>query len=121
LGLAGTPWAALLRQELLGELALPLFAEHAEGASRTLQIRMPNGREHMMIQHGLGVVQGRTEQAYTIDCDFYVDQRTEIGLAESILDRFNDRASRAFRWFISERLHHALGPTELPEHANRHA
>jgi uncharacterized protein (TIGR04255 family) len=113
LNLTGTPWSRLLRPELLGELVIPQLEQHSEMVSRTLQLRMPNGREHMLILHGLGVVQGRSEQAYTIDCDYYVDQRTEMNLAESILDKFNDRASRAFRWFITDTLHNAFGPTEL--------
>lgn len=112
LGLEGKKWSDLLNREILGELSLPLFEDNVEGAQRALRLKFPDGGGSILMQHGLQRIPPATEDAYVIDLDFYTDQRTEVDRAADILDRFNSRAGRAFRWCITDELHRALRPVE---------
>lgn len=114
LGLQDTPWSKLLRQEILGELALPQFEVNLEQlANRAFRVRIPDGSGSMLMRHGLGNLQGSPEICYMIDADFFTEQRTEVANATRTLDHFNTMAGRAFRWCITETLRDALGPNEL--------
>jgi uncharacterized protein (TIGR04255 family) len=110
-----TPWSALLRREILGELAIPQFEKNVDVANRTLQLKLPNGEGGVVLRHGLGIVTGAPqppEPSYMIDLDFFRDEKTELRDAEPLLDKFHELAGHAFRWVISDRLRAALGPTE---------
>jgi len=109
LSLSNEAWPALLRKEILGEIALPPFDNNTVAATRVTVIRSPDGIGSMAFRHGLGVIQ-----------DIYTDQQTETGDAESILDRFSERGWRAFRWSITDTLHNALGPRELVMERTKH-
>lgn len=112
LGLSNVPWSSLLRREILGEIALPQFEANLNAVRRMVNLKFPSGQS-LMLQHGLAAIQGNVEPAYTIDCDFFVDTKTEVRDVEQILDAFHTRARHAFRWCITDQLHAALGPTEL--------
>lgn len=114
LGLEATPWSQLLRPELLGEAALPQFEQNLEDVKRVVRVRRNDGRGSVLLQHGFGIVQSQPNDTYAIDFDIYLDEKTECRRAQSTLDQFNDRARRAFRWAISDRLHDALEPSAIP-------
>jgi uncharacterized protein (TIGR04255 family) len=113
IGLADRPWSQLLRPEVLGELALPVFERNAETVGRFIRIKIPDGTGVVVLQHGFALVQGKPGLSYVIDFDFSYGQRTEVTDAEQRLDHFNRLAGRAFRWCISATLRDALGPVEL--------
>jgi uncharacterized protein (TIGR04255 family) len=115
LGLRNIPWSELLRKEILGELAVPQFEASLEQvANRTLRLRIPDGSGSVMMRHGLGTVQGRSEISYVVDLDFFVERKAEVADAERTLDHFNGMAGCAFRWCITDTLRNALVPNELP-------
>jgi uncharacterized protein (TIGR04255 family) len=112
--LGDTPWSELLRKEVLGELALPVFEAGLEDtAQRALKIRIPDGSGSILWRHGLGKVQNREELCYIIDIDLFTEGKSDVENAESILDGFNSMAGNAFRWSITPKLRDALGPVEL--------
>ena len=114
LNLHGTPWSKLLRQEILGELALPQFEANLEQvANRSLRIKIPNSTGSVLMRHGLASLQGREEMCYMIDIDLFTEQKTEVANAEPTLNHFNEMAGRAFRWCITDTLRNALGPEKL--------
>jgi uncharacterized protein (TIGR04255 family) len=113
LGLTGSKWSQLLRPEILGELALPQFEDNLQEARRVIRVKFADGSGSILLQHGLGQAAGATEPCYVIDFDFSIDAKTEVSNAEMVLDRFNNRAGRAFRWCITDTLHRALGPREI--------
>jgi uncharacterized protein (TIGR04255 family) len=119
LGLQDTPWSKLLRQEMLGELALPRFEANLEHvANRAFRVKIPDRSGSLLMRHGFGTLQGSPEICYMIDADFFSEQRTEVANATRILDHFNRMAGHAFRWYITEPLRDALGPSELPATAS---
>jgi uncharacterized protein (TIGR04255 family) len=113
IGLANIPWSRLLRPEILGELADKKFEDHVRGASRTLNVDMPSGAGAVLIRHGFGTAQGRTEVGYVIDLDFSTEQKKEVTDVQFVLARLHEEVGRAFRWCITSELHDALGPTEF--------
>lgn len=112
-GMSGRPWADLISNNILGELSHSFGDGRLEEAHRHLRIRSKDEREGFLLQHGIGQHAVTSEDAYVFDIDFYTDKKAEIVDAVSFLERFNYRAGRAFRWCISDELHHALHPTEL--------
>lgn len=113
IGLAEEPWSALLRSEVLGELAIPEFESNLEEAKRIIRVRLTDGPGSVLLQHGLGLVEGSNQPAYVIDFDFFTEEKTGVQDAGPILNNFNNLAGRAFRWSISPKLHAALGPREF--------
>jgi uncharacterized protein (TIGR04255 family) len=114
LGLSDVPWSRLLRPEILGEIALPQFEANLSTVRRMVWLKSPSGQS-VILQHGLATISGSAEPVYTIDCDFFKEEKTEVGDAEQILDELHTRARDAFRWCITDQLHESLGPTELAE------
>jgi uncharacterized protein (TIGR04255 family) len=117
IGLAGVPWSQLLRKEILAELAVKEFEENVQEARRVLRVGMPSHRAIMMFQHGFGKAQGKNESGYLMDFDFSSAEKTEVKDAESVLDKLNEGAGRAFRWCITDALHNALEPVALDDNA----
>lgn len=114
IGLPTVPWSALLKREILGELALPQFEANVEKvAHREIRIRIPDGSGSVMMRHGLADVRDREGACYVIDIDIFCEQKTEVQDAESTLNSFNELAGRAFRWCITDTLRDALGPSDL--------
>lgn len=120
LNLTERRWSELLSPKILGELSIPQFESHLEDARRILRIKMPGEAGSVLLQHGLGTVQGRSETGYTIDFDFYTAEKTEVQNAAAILDSFHERAGRAFRWCITDLLHNALQPNTVGVGSNPH-
>lgn len=121
IGLGDHPWSNLLKPEILGELALPEFEKNFQEAWRNIRVRIPPDNHGVLMQHGLGVLEGKTQTCYVLDFDFYADQKTGVRDAEPILDKFHRRAGRAFRWCIKPILHDALGPKPLDDSEDYYA
>jgi uncharacterized protein (TIGR04255 family) len=117
IGLAAVPWSQLLREEILGELAVSEFEENVQEAKRILKVGMPSHNAIMVFQHGLGKAQDRNELGYLIDFDFSSAEKTEVNDAESVLDKLHQGAGRAFRWCITDALHNALEPIAMDDDA----
>jgi uncharacterized protein (TIGR04255 family) len=105
-----TPWARLLRSEILGEIAHESFGRSLLVTARQGRYRLTNEQGHVLFQQGLAMLPNRSEPSYMIDFDFVVERHVEVQDAERILDKFHCLAGDAFRWCISEELHSALGP-----------
>lgn len=112
LALAATPWRDLLRAEIVGELSSPEFEAHSTVVRKTLLLKLASGHS-IILNHGLANVRGDAELAYLLDFDLFAEPKTETDSAKPTLDQFHTRASHAFRWCISDRLHDALGPIAL--------
>ncbi len=111
LDLQDTPWSDLLEPHVLGELAIKEVGDRAEEAMRNLLLVLPERGAKVRLQHGFAEAEteGRKEQCYLIDCDFFVD-RTEVGHVHEVIEYLHDNAFRYFRWCITNRLHTALHP-----------
>lgn len=116
LGFGARNWAAMLNNEIATELRHENFgAGQVVEAHRMIRVTGINA-EGVLLQHGIGALQDVPADSYIIDIDCYTDARTEEANAIEVLQRFNVRARRAFRWCISDELHEALGPNDV-EHA----
>jgi len=113
LGMPTEKWSHLIRPSILGEIAETEFEDNLEALQHIVRFRFPDGSGSVLLQHGLAQAPG-IDRAYKIDFDFFNDKKTEVNDAETVLNRFNRRAGDAFRWFITDKLHRALGPTEIP-------
>jgi uncharacterized protein (TIGR04255 family) len=103
-------WPALLRPEVLGELADETIGPHVELAARELTIRLSDDGGRVRVVHGLQREEPPGRSAYVIDSDFFVEPHAEIGAVIHVLDGFNLRAGRLFRWCITPRLRDAMEP-----------
>jgi uncharacterized protein (TIGR04255 family) len=112
LKLDGIKWSALLKPEVLGELREAGIEGQAVEAFRNLLLTLPERNAKVRLQHGFAEIEGSKEQAYLIDCDFFVE-RTEIGDANQILEYFHGNAASYFRWCITEKLHSAMDPQPI--------
>lgn len=110
LDLNNVPWHELLKDHVLGELAV--VRERAMEAARNLLLSLPERGAKVRLQHGFAEVEGSTEQCYLIDCDFFVE-RTEVNLVHPTLAYLHDHAARYFRWCITDRLHEAMEPEPI--------
>ncbi len=110
LGLEHESWSNLLNDKIVGELAVPFFEANLLEARRTLRVKDSDEKDEVLLQHG--VQQGRAT-SYLVDFDFYTNEKTNVRDAKPILDKFNGRAGRAFRWCIKPVLHGALRPQPL--------
>lgn len=106
-------WSSLLRHELIAEIANSSWALLTVESRNVLRLRDANTSEGMFIQHGFANMAEPSNTTYLIDMDLYTDGRTDVTDATSILEQFHTRAWRAFRWCISDKLHHAMGPRNL--------
>jgi uncharacterized protein (TIGR04255 family) len=113
--LAQIPWTQLIRGELLGEFADEAWMSSAADVRRVATLKTSSGS--LLFQHGLA--QSGNPDAYVIDIDLFTESKTETVDAEEFLDKLHSFASRAFRWSITDRLHHSLGPRSLDAHSPR--
>lgn len=112
-GFGAGNWAAMLNKDIATELHHENFAPgRVVEAHRVIRILGPDG-DGILLQHGIGNLQDVQTDSYIIDIDCYTDARTEEANAITVLQRFNVRARRAFRWCISNELHKALGPHDV--------
>lgn len=113
LGLENVKWSELLKPHIAGELASSdVPEENITTVANIVVIDLMDNLGSVRIQHGF-VKDDGDEIGYLIDSDFFTEQRTEIGYAFTLLDEFNKRSRRLFRWCITDRLHKAMEPQPL--------
>jgi uncharacterized protein (TIGR04255 family) len=117
LGLSGVPWTELLRPHVLGILSSP-----DEGVRKNIrtfeskcELQLEGSSSVARIVTALVEWQEEKEQCFTIDTDFFTTQKTGIFDVENTLDYFHVRGSRLIQWFITQRLHDAMGPEVLEQ------
>jgi uncharacterized protein (TIGR04255 family) len=116
LGLEGASWKELLCPHIAGALASPDVAAEVEHTAHEVVIRLPDGLSRALAHHGLVQDTGTKEVCYLIDCDFFLDQRTETTDVPARLDFLNYQARLFFRWCITNPLHEAMGPRPIHGH-----
>jgi len=115
LGLEGSSWSDLLQSYISGLFSSPDVASAIEGAFHQVLIRLPEGAGQVRINHGLATDNETDEVCYVIDNDFFAEPKTEVDNALEKLDLFKKLSARLFRWFITDRLHNAMGPNRIGE------
>lgn len=110
--LGNATWAELLAPHVAGELGSEIGPKIKE-ASHVVLIDLGQEFGSVRTRHGLTIPPQTSEQAYTIDMDFFTQQRIELDHAKQRLDYFNEQAVRLFRWYITDRLHTAMAPQSL--------
>jgi uncharacterized protein (TIGR04255 family) len=111
LGLDGVDWRELINPEALGELAIPTIARYVEQHLRELIVTVSEIDGRVRIVHGIQPRAGG-DNTYIIDADFFTEQPRDTKDADNALDQFNSRAGHLFRWYITPRLHEAMGPRD---------
>lgn len=112
LGKPDQPWCELLRPHIAGEFAVTELAGHVEHAARELRVRLA-GEGYVVIRHGTAVEASGGEQCFVIDSDFFTEGRLEPNNARALLNDFNRKSGRLFRWCIQEALHQAMQPVNV--------
>lgn len=107
-----TPWSDLIRAEVLGLLAIDSFRSKAQFSQSQILLKLPSSKGRVTFQHGLQQPAGHTHPVYLLDFDFFEDQQTGVGDAESILGQYHVLAGDAFRWCIRPELFGRLGPND---------
>lgn len=111
LGLDEEKWNTLLKPHISAELSLPDIQETVLEAGHNIVFELENPTCRVRIQHGLVQRTPNEENCYLIDNDFFTEERTEIDDdVWQLLEYFNSRSSRLFRWCIDDKLHEAMGP-----------
>jgi uncharacterized protein (TIGR04255 family) len=106
LGLESVHWRELLKSAVVGELGDPDIGPNVEHMLREIVIKLSSDAGLVRIVHGLE----QAGQHYVIDSDFYTEGQIDTGAASDVLDSFNRRAGKLFRWCIQDRLHNAMDP-----------
>jgi uncharacterized protein (TIGR04255 family) len=112
--LKGLDWPEILQPHILGELGFEGLRAAIQHAAREVVISLSDTKGQVRILHGLMREAGDTDFGYSIDSDFYCEERIELKYAFEVLDIYNREAGRLFRWFTTPTLHERLGPTNLP-------
>ena len=103
-------WAELLQPWVLGELARSELGGHVKHVAREVIVDL-GGQSGVTIRHGMAKTAAAGEsERHVIDADFYTEQRVEGTDVIAILDGFDRESGRLFRWYITDRLHLAMGP-----------
>ena len=110
LGLDGIAWSALINPHLAGELSATEISEAVQETTRITLINLGDGQSQVRIRHGLVKKTDTNEVCYMIDSDFFTNRRAEVDNGFNILEIFNSTNRRLFRWCITDRLHHSMGP-----------
>lgn len=113
LGLGKAPWSDLLQSYIIGELSDERIEPQIQHAVREVVIVIDEKGGKVRVKHGLVRTNGAGEPCYVIDADFFRDQKTEISDAFPLLNDFNRKAGRLFRWCIKDGLHQAMGPRPI--------
>ncbi|MBY0612134.1 MAG: TIGR04255 family protein [Beijerinckiaceae bacterium] len=117
LGIHDCKWSELIRISALGLLADPdVPTEDVNELSAGTLLSLGDDR-HVAIRSGLGQTEETGfEAVFIIDSDFYCElPLKDTNHVISLCSDFNKSAGRAFRWFLNEKLHQALGPKK-PSH-----
>ncbi|KRS11213.1 hypothetical protein XM53_16610 [Roseovarius atlanticus] len=112
LGLKDETWSNLLRTRALGLLAdqdIPIN-DVTEQATTTV-IKLNEGK--VAVRTGLSFVNNEEKPQFIVDSDFFFEEQVE-GAEDAIriLGSYNRAAGNVFRWFITDRLHNHLEPTD---------
>ena len=110
LGLDNDSWKKFLKPHVLGILDSS-YDQNVEKFESKYEM-------HLLDKKGMVRVITRLlpiddEMCFMIDSDFYNVNKTSLEESERKLDYFNKRASRLFRWCITESLHQAMEPKGL--------
>jgi uncharacterized protein (TIGR04255 family) len=115
IGLSEESWHGLLKSPLIGILGAEELASDLVGIQTHSLIKIdevPGG--FVTLRHGLRETKPRETKVYTVDVDFFTEERSKGADVSKILDRFNRLTGNFFRWAITKKLHNALDPEELP-------
>ncbi|HYN87627.1 MAG TPA: TIGR04255 family protein [Ardenticatenaceae bacterium] len=113
LGLEDARWSDLIQPALAGPLADPNVQDSINDIQQVVIINLSGNAGQVRIQHGVARDEDE-EDCYVIDSDFFTNQRTGVNHALEVLDEFNRRGARLFRWAVSPKLHEAMGAEPLP-------
>jgi uncharacterized protein (TIGR04255 family) len=111
--LKGLDWPQLLQPHILGELGRPELRGSITHAQRELLVSLGGKRGQVRVLHGLIRETEGTDFSYSVDSDFFCEERTEINNAFELLDAYHHEAGWLFRWFTTPALHERLRPTKL--------
>ncbi len=111
--LRGLDWPEILQPHILGELASKDVSRFVQHKASEVIISLHGSQGQVRILHGLVREAGDTDFSYSIDSDFFCEERTELTNVFKLLDIFNREAGRLFRWSTTPVLHERLGPTQL--------
>ncbi|WP_283966820.1 TIGR04255 family protein [Tritonibacter sp. AK171] len=112
IGLEDASWSELLRTPALGLLADNdvSLSDIGEQSSTTL-IKLNEGK--VVVRTGLHFPSPNEAPMFKVDSDFFLDDQVEgVERATNLLGSYNQAAGNAFRWFITDRLHDQLEPTD---------
>jgi uncharacterized protein (TIGR04255 family) len=115
LGNDKSSWSKLLKPHILAEIAESGIEDRTLESFRSLLLSMPEKSAKVRLQHGFAEVEGSSETAYLIDCDFFVEQ-TELADVKSTIEYFHSNAARYFRGCITDELHEFMEP-QLVSHS----
>jgi uncharacterized protein (TIGR04255 family) len=110
-GMADADWQQLLAPHIACELQTDVHGNVEEAAHQVL-VRLKDVPGQVRIRHGLGRADDG-EAVYSIDSDFFLEQKAELKDVHQILAEFNKRARRAFRWCVTDLLHERMEPDAL--------
>lgn len=110
LGLSEVPWKELLHPHVAGTLSSEIVSEDIIHLESRTDIKLSDGKSVVRIGVRLSEDRETQESNVTIDSDFFLGEMVAISEVMNQLDYFHERASRLFRWAITERLHEAMEP-----------
>ena len=110
LQLKGESWAKLLNSQATVALSWPDFAGEVTSTRSEALINLNGSKTRLRVNHGLVTVRGTDEKGYLIDNDFFTDGKTEAGDVYQHLETFHTEGGRFFRWWVTDKLHKAMGP-----------
>ena len=116
LALDGTPWAELLKPEILGMLSSPSIPEPSVRNTTQQTEFALDETTTMVVRSGLGSVGGDTNTCFIIDADtFRADDVAADGSIVEKLDLLHAPVSAFFRQSITSRLHDVMEPSSLED------
>jgi len=105
---ATTPWSDLLQPHITGELGDVSISDYLVSTGCESIIRLAENEGYVRFRHATRSIE--SELCFVIDGDFFVEGQTQHESALTILDGFNRKAGRMFRWCITDTLRNALQP-----------
>lgn len=113
LGIQNRPWSDLIQPFISGVLNEPPISESVITTESKIEIQLEDNQSIVRVFHGFVGSVKNNEICYQLDSDFFTEQEVEVNDVIDKLDYFNQRSGRLFRWFITESLHNAMGPTPI--------